>query len=159
MAATSNFEATKARVFAVLTSALQSSAGEAEVAAVRGALGELQPPPAADAEGEEAVAARAEAAKALDVQRSTLELIMRMFMEDLLQKSRQPGQSIEEVGVPKLLDLSIALAAADAADYNTPFALLEDLFDAQVISAAERAFALVEARAASLAPFLAGENK
>ena len=84
---------------------------------------------------------------------------MRILMEELLAKSKQPGMSIEAAGVSRHLDLAIALAAAEASDPNTPFALLEDLFDANVISAAESLFALVEARAAALAPFLTADAK
>ena len=94
-----------------------------------------------------------------DPEKQTLELVMRMHMEELLAASKAPGASIEAAGVPKLLDVAIALAAGDGCDYNTPFALLEDLFDAHVISVAEGAFALVEARAAALAPFLVAEPK
>ena len=67
--------------------------------------------------------------------------------------------TIEAAGLPRHLDLAIELAAAEASDPNTPFALLEDLFDANVISAAESLFALVEARAAALAPFLTADAK
>ena len=63
------------------------------------------------------------------------------------------------MGVPRLLDLAIALAKADIADGTTPFTLLEDLFDGHVISTAESAFALVEARAAALTPFLSADAK
>ena len=92
-------------------------------------------------------------------EKQTLELVMRMYMDELLVASKKPGASIEAAGVPKLLDIAIALAAGEGCDYNTPFALLEDLFDAHVISVAESAFALVEARAAALAPFLGAEPK
>ena len=85
-------------------------------------------------------------------EKAVLELAFRLYMEEILAKSQEPGQSIEAAGVPQHLDLAIALAAADSCDYNTPFALLEDLFDANVISEAESLFALVEARAAALAP-------
>ena len=59
--------------------------------------------------------------------------------------------------MPQLLDLAIAMASADAGlfDPNTPLALLEDLFDAQVVSSAERLFALVEQRGDALMPLLA----
>ena len=94
-----------------------------------------------------------------DTEKQVQELAMRILMEELLAKSKQPGMSIEAAGVSRHLDLAIALAAAEASDPNTPFALLEDLFDANVISAAESLFALVEARAAALAPFLTADAK
>ena len=55
-------------------------------------------------------------------------------MEDLLKSNT----NVEAAGVPQLLDLAIAMASADVGlfDPNTPFALLEDLFDAQVVSSA-----------------------
>jgi hypothetical protein len=94
-----------------------------------------------------------------ETEKQLLELAMRIIMEELLAKSKEPGVSIEAAGLPRHLDLAIELAAAEASDPNTPFALLEDLFDANVISAAESLFALVEARAAALAPFLTADAK
>ena len=88
-----------------------------------------------------------------------LELIIRMFMEDLLSRSKMTGETIESVGIPRLLDVAIVLAADNVAETNTPFALLEDLFETQVISDAERLYGLVERRAASLAPFLGSGPK
>ena len=67
-----------------------------------------------------------------DAERSTLELILRMFMEQCIRSVGKQGGSIEGARVPALLDLSIELAAASIVDPNTPFALFEDLFDAQV---------------------------
>ena len=96
---------------------------------------------------------------ALSDSKQTLELVMRMRMEELLATSKEAGKSITAAGVPQLLDVAIALAAAEISDYNTPFALLEDLFDAHVISIAESGFALVEARAAALAHFLVADAK
>lgn len=56
----------------------------------------------------------------------------------------------------QLLDLSIELATANAADWNSPFALLEDLFDSQVISESEAIFPLVEVRGGALANLMSG---
>ena len=92
-----------------------------------------------------------------ETEKQLLELAMRILMEELLAKSKEPGVSIEAAGLPRHLDLAIGLAAAEASDPNTPFALLEDLFDANVISAAESLFALVEACASALAPFLTAD--
>ena len=142
------FAATKAR----LLSALRLAVGHAK-------------PPSADEEtrGAIRVALRQpgedDGAPVTEPEKQTLELVMRIHMEELLVSSKQPGQSIEAAGVPRLLDLAIALATSEIADCNTPFALLEDLFDAHVISVAESAFALVEARAGALAPFLTAEAK
>ena len=139
----SDFSSTKARVLAVLGELMSATEPpEHAVAKIRGAL---QP------ENTDAVLTEPE--------KQTLELVMRMHMDELLIASKMPGAGIEAAGVPKLLDITIAVAAGDGCDYNTPFALLEDLFDAHVISVAESAFALVEARAAALAPFLGAEPK
>lgn len=91
--------------------------------------------------------------------RAVLELVMRTQLDRILGQSKAPGESIESAGVPRLLDLAIALASGAVSDPNTPFALLEDLFDANVVSAAEDAFRLVEARAGALAQFLTGDPK
>ena len=72
-------------------------------------------------------------------------------MEDL-----KSNNNVEAAGVPQLLDLAIAMAGRRRPlRPNTPFALLEDLFDAQVVSSAERLFALVEQRGDALMPLLA----
>mgnify|MGYP000930024207 CR=1 FL=1 len=94
-----------------------------------------------------------------DRDRTVLELALRTQLDTLLKRSKLRGHSIEAVGVPRLLDVAIALAHAEVSDPNTPFALLEDLFDANVVSAAEAAFALVEARAAALAQLLSADQK
>ena len=140
MAATFNPMEAKAR----LLTALRAASCDAN--AVKTAL---RP----DASAEEAEAALS------DQEKATLELAFRLYMEDVLAKSQEPGMSIGAAGVPRHLDLAIELAASDSCDYNTPFALLEDLFDANVISEAESLFALVEARAAALAPFLTADPK
>ena len=139
----STFDATKARLLAALAELTATDEPPSPVEAIRTALRSPDVDPT-DAAG----------AALTDAEKQTLELVMRMYMEERLAESKQPGQTIEAAGVPKLLDIAIALAAGDGCDYNTPFALLEDLFDAHVISVAESAFALVEARAAALAPFL-----
>jgi len=90
--------------------------------------------------------------------RPTLELVMRLHLDGLLKRSKATEQSIESVGVPRLLDVAIALVLAELAEPNTPFLLLEDLFDANVVSAAEAAFALIEARAAALAEFVSRDT-
>jgi THO complex subunit 1 len=148
-----SFDTVKARLLDALRAHLSSPGEVADgVAVLRQALR-----PDAVASSEEGSAEKEKEEGGAEIQ--VLELVMRMHMEDLLRVSKQPGQSIEAAGVPQLLDLAIALAAADVADCNTPFALLEDLFDAHVISVAESGFALVEARAAALAPFLTAEKK
>jgi len=144
------FDATKDRILAALNELMSAPKGTDPAGPIRQAVRPSDPVVEEPAE---------EPAALSDVEKSTLELVMRMHMEERLAASKEPGQTIEAAGVPKLLDIAIALASAEIADFNTPFALLEDLFDAHVISVAESAFALVEARAAALAPFLAAEAK
>jgi len=134
------FAASRDRVFAVIKEALQPGATSSDDDFV-GLLQALR----GDSSTETAVA---------DADRSTLELIIRMYMEQCMASARQHGSSMEDAKVPALLDLSIQLAAANIVDPNTPFALFEDLFDAQVISRCEELFLLLEQRAASLSPFL-----
>jgi len=145
----SAFDAAKPRLLAVLQKATAvdlAVAGELEQYVA--AIGKAASTDASDAPADAATPALTEAEK------TTLDLVMRMHLDELLQRSKQPNQSIESAGVPQLLDLAIALAAADVSTAEAPFSLLEDLFDAHVISAAEGVFALAEARAAKLAPFL-----
>lgn len=143
--------ACKGPVFAALQSALASPDGELaeQAAAVHGAFKATCAPEPAD---------EADAAK-LKEGKEVLELTIRMFMEELLVRSTQKGQSVESVGIPRLLDIVIKMASADNVDTNTPFALLEDLFDTQVISEAENLFGLIEKRAAALTPFLGSESR
>ena len=131
----SSFDATKASLHGVLRAQLSAGSSDGAAAAIRNSLG---------VDGEEA---------ATPQHKADAELLVRMFMEDLLKSNN----SVEAAGVPQLLDLAIAMASADVGlfDPNTPFALLEDLFDAQVVSSAERLFALVEQRGDALMPLLA----
>ena len=145
----STFDDAKTRILAKLRELMAAAPDTDPVPVIREALRPADA--AADPEQQDAALS--------EIERSTLELVMRMHMEERLAASKEPGQTIEAAGVPKLLDIAIALAAGEGCDPNTPFALLEDLFDAHVISVAESAFALVEARAAALAPFLGSEAK
>lgn len=88
-----------------------------------------------------------------ELEKPVLELIFRKLQEELVSKSSMAGNTIESVRVPRLLDLAIELSSADVADPNTPFQLLEDLFDTQVISDAENLFGMLEKRA-SVIPVL-----
>ena len=84
---------------------------------------------------------------------------MRMRMEELLATSKEAGKSITAAGVPQLLDVAIALAAAEISDYhNTLLRTLRDL-SMPMSSPLQRVAALVEARAAALAPFLVADAK
>jgi len=136
MAEGGEFAQVKQRLFETLRAALQSEAAVSEHV--------------------EAVKADTPSDKA---SKEVLELVMRMFMEELLTTAKATGETVEGIGIPRLLDLAIALASAEVAESNTPFALLEDLFDTQVISDAERLFGLIEKRAAALAPFLTPQQK
>ena len=78
-----SFEESRQKVAAVLKTLMSSDAPE-PVAPIREALG-----------------AEAEAALG-DTEKATLELVMRMHMDELLTASKEPGQSIEAAGVPKL---------------------------------------------------------
>ena len=131
----SSFDATKASLHGVLRAQLSAGSSDGAAAAIRNSLG---------VDAEEA---------ATPQHKADAELLVRMFMEDLLKSNN----NVEAAGVPQLLDLAIAMASADVGlfDPNTPFALLEDLFDAQVVSSAERLFALVEQRGDALMPLLA----
>ena len=128
-----------------LSSGSTTAEGVAEgVAAVRDAL-----------VGDEATAEGAAELKAQTAERaSTLELVLRTFLESRLGESKRPGASLASVGVTALLDLALALSAAGVADHNACFCLLEDLFDTLVISEADQLWKLVEARAAALSPLL-----
>ena len=145
--------AAKARVLEALrasTSADIPSTAEAVKRALR---------PDADAAEAEADGGTAQP-PLIEQEKQTLELAFRFYMEELLAASNKQGKSVGLEGpVSRHLDLSISLAARDMSDYATPFFLLEDLFDATVISEAEVLFNLVEARAAALAPFLTPEPK
>ena len=145
--------AAKARVLEALrasTSADIPSTAEAVKRALR---------PDADAAEAEADGGTAQP-PLIEQEKQTLELAFRFYMEELLAASNKQGKSVGLEGpVSRHLDLSISLAARDMSDYATPFLLLEDLFDATVISEAEVLFNLVEARAAALAPFLTPEPK
>lgn len=142
---TDAFSQKRVRITAALAAAVTTASDSAEsVEAVRQAL-----------VGDEPTAEEAAELKAQTAERaSTLELELRTYLETLLGAAKQPGATIESVGVGALLDVAIALSVAGVADYNACFCLLEDLFDTQVISEAEQLWGLVEKRAAALTPFL-----
>ena len=60
-------------------------------------------------------------------------LLVRMFMEDLLKSNN----NVEAAGVPAPRPGDRGVGDVGLFDPNTPFALLEDLFDAQVVSSAD----------------------
>lgn len=147
------FGEAKARGLEALRAALSGDEPlSAHVAAVQRAVAPAEP-------GADETDAGASSGSGDKLSKEMLELIVRMFMEELLAHSKRPGESVESVGIPRLLDLAIELASAEAVDTCMPFALLEDLFETQVISDAEKLFGLVEKRAASLAPCLGLEQK
>ena len=135
------------RIVAALETAVSmGSSSPGSVAAVRDALiGDEVAPEGTDEK--EVKAQQAERA-------STLELCLRTFLERRLSDAKQPGATVESVGIESLLDLAIALSGAGVADYNACFCLLEDMFDTLVISEAEQLWKLVEERAPALTPFL-----
>ena len=139
------FAAKRERITRALEVAVSAGSAAAEgVAAVRDAL-----------VGDEATAEGAAELKAQTAERaSTLELVLRAFLESRLGDAKRPGASLASVGVTALLDLALALSAAGVADHNACFCLLEDLFDTLVISEADELWKLVEARAAALSPLL-----
>ena len=136
---------TRALEAAVSAGGAATAEGVAEgVAAVREAL-----------VGDEPTAEGAAELKAQQAERaSTLELVLRGFLESRLGEAKRPGASLASVGVIALLDLALALSAEGVADHNACFCLLEDLFDTLVISEADELWKLVEARAAALSPLL-----
>ncbi len=140
------FAAKRERITRALEAAVSAGgAATAEgVAAVREAL-----------VGDEPTAEGAAELKAQQAERaSTLELVLRGFLESRLGEAKRPGASLASVGVIALLDLALALSAEGVADHNACFCLLEDLFDTLVISEADELWKLVEARAAALSPLL-----
>ena len=143
------FAVKRERITRALEVAVSAGSATAEgvaesVAAVRHAL-----------VGDEVTAEGAAELKAQTAERaSTLELVLRTFLESRLGAAKRPGATLASVGVTALLDLALALSAAGVADHNACFCLLEDLFDTLVISEADQLWKLVEARAAALTPFL-----
>ena len=97
-----NFAAVKEQVFAALRSALLPDAdvGAQFQAAIISAL----KPDAADSLA--AVDGTEPAKPSLPKEsKDLLELIVRMFMEELLNRSKKGAETIESVGIPRLLDV------------------------------------------------------
>ena len=95
-----SFDDARPRILAALRAVTAAANGLDAVEVIRNAL---QPD-----------IARAEPAVS-DAEKQMLELVMRMHMEELLAVSKEPGQTIEAAGVPRLLDVAIALAADECA--------------------------------------------
>ena len=141
-AARDDFAASRERVERVLEDSL-GTGGLTGEALVESVVSALRPPTSST--------------EPLDAdEKSSLDLAMRIFLDRLLLRAKANRASAEGTGVLRLLDVSIELANANAADWNTPFALLEDLFDSQVISESEAIFPHIEERGAALAKLMAG---
>uniref|UniRef100_A0A7S3WPI0 THO complex subunit 1 n=1 Tax=Emiliania huxleyi TaxID=2903 RepID=A0A7S3WPI0_EMIHU len=151
-----NFAAAQSRLASVLEEGVRADglAGAAfvdsVVAAVRGAGASSGEAATSGAEGANGAAAKAEPLDAEE--RGTLELSMRIFLE------RKSSAGAAGALVVALIDRAIELATARAADLNTPFALMEDLFDSQVISESEALFPQIEQRGAALAKLMRSTN-
>lgn len=156
---TDDFGAAKTRVFAALREALSNGSADAVTLIGDALLGDatMAEPPATPADDEANGEGTAEEVKPKfgEPERSTFELVVRMFLEEECLTRKRGGVSIADCGVPPLLDLAIDLAVAEVAEFNTPFVLIEDLLDSQVISESEQIFGLLEARAGQLSQFLA----
>jgi hypothetical protein len=160
MAPADHFALAQARVSAVLEQAIRTDGlrGAPFVDAVVCAIRDGSPPVVAASGSLSSVDDKAEKKELLDPEeKSTLDLSMRIFLDALLTKAKASKLSAEAAGVVELLDCSIELAGADAADWNTPFALIEDLFDLQLISESESIFPLIERRADALAALMGGD--
>lgn len=162
MAPPDRFALTKERVAAVLEEAIKADGlrGAPFVDAVVSAIRDGSPPVVAASGSLSSVDDKAEkkAADLLDPEeKSTLDLSMRIFLDSVLTKAKASKLSAEEAGVVELLDRSIELAGANAADWNTPFALIEDLFDLLLISELESIFPLIECRGDALAKLMGGD--
>mmetsp|Transcript_20040 Transcript_20040/g.64023 ORF Transcript_20040/g.64023 Transcript_20040/m.64023 type:complete len:557 (-) Transcript_20040:372-2042(-) len=154
---TDNFAAAQSRIASVLEEGVRADglAGAAfvdsVVAAVRGAgASSGEAATSGNAEGANGAAAKAETLDAEE--RGTLELAMRIFLE------RKSSAGAAGALVVALIDRSIELATARVADLNTPFALMEDLFDSQVISESEALFPQIEQRGGALAKLMRSTN-
>ena len=150
---TEDFAAVRTRVWSSLERALEGGPAADHVAGVRRALAPHLAPSADD------TAESAPPAEPLsDADRTTLELVIRMFLDDLLRRAKESKAVIADAKVPELLDLTLELTRQGVTEYNTAFALIEDIFDSQLISELEIVFSLIEARASQLGPFLSMNN-
>jgi len=155
------FESARTAIFSAIEAAITADGDGAESTrmdaqalvyeAVKG-----QPLPDAKAtRGDQDLDGGTEAPLLTEGERSTIELAVRMYLDRCIcGEEHRSAKTFEAARVPELLDFAISLTNANIADYNLPFALLEDLFDSQVISQSQALFSLVEDRAAALSSLI-----
>ena len=100
---TEDFAAVRTRVWSSLEHALEGGSAADHVAGVRRALAPHLAAPADD------TAESAPAESLSDADRTTLELVIRMFLDDLLRRAKESKAVLADAKVPELLDLTLEL--------------------------------------------------